>query len=77
MDEFFQVPSEVPTMDGLMPLTVVVGASLFCSGMRGVMLDGSRTPDSGLILDDVEDYVDGDPERSELLCQLVGSERAQ
>jgi len=31
----------------------------------------------GLILDDVEDFVDGEPERSELIYRLVASERAR
>jgi len=54
-------------MDGFVPLTVVVGAVLFCPGMRGVVLYGSRTPRPGLVLDGVEDFVDREPERSELL----------
>jgi len=41
-------------MDGLVPFTVVVGAVLFCSEMRGITLDGSQTPDPGLILNGVE-----------------------
>ena len=41
MDKFFQVLSDVPTMDDLVPLTVIIEAVLFCSGMRGVVLDGS------------------------------------
>ena len=75
-DELFQVPSETPIMDGLVPFTVVIRAILFCSGIRGIVLDGSRTPDSGLILDGVEDFVDGELERSELSYQLVGSKQA-
>ena len=31
-DELFQVPSEAPIMDDLVPFTVVVGAVLFYSG---------------------------------------------
>ena len=53
---------------------IMLGAILFCSRKRGVVLDGSQMPDPGLILDGVEDFVDGEPERSELLYQLVGSE---
>jgi len=54
-DELFQVPSEAPTMYGLVPFFVVVGAVFFCSGMRGVVLDGSRMPDVELTLNGVED----------------------
>ena len=64
-------------MDNFVPFTVVVGAVLFCSGMREVILDGSRMPDQRLILDGIEDFVDAESERSELLYQLVGSEWAQ
>ena len=60
-----------------MPPTVVVGAVLFCSGMRGIVLDGSRTPNQRLIFNGVEDFVDGEFERSELLYRLVGSEQAR
>ena len=54
-DELFQVPSEAPTMYSLVPFFVVVGAVFFCSGMRGVVLDGSRMPDVELTLNGVED----------------------
>jgi len=43
--------------------------------MREVVLDGSRMPDPELILDGVEDFVDGEPEWSELLYRLLGLER--
>jgi len=76
-DELFQVPPEALVMDSLVSLTIVIRAILFCSRTRGVVLDGSRMPDPGLILDDVENFVDGEPERSELLYQLVGSERTR
>ena len=39
------------------------------------LLDGSRMPDPGLILDGVKDFVDGEPEQSELLYQLVAQSR--
>ena len=64
-------------MDGLMLLAIMVRAVLFCSGMRGVIMDGSRMPDPQLVLDGVEDLFDGEPQLSELLNRLVGSERAQ
>ena len=75
MDGLFQVPSEAPAMDGLVPFIVMVEAVFFCFRMRRVVLDGSRLPDPGLILDGVEDLIEGEPERSDLLYRLVGSER--
>jgi len=32
VDELLQIPSQAPTIDGLVPLPVVVGAVLFHSG---------------------------------------------
>jgi len=61
-------------MDSLVPLTVVVEAILFYFGMRGVVLDGSRMPDPELIFDGIKDFIDGEPEQSELLYRLVSSE---
>jgi len=61
-------------MDGLVPLTVV-GAVLFCFGMRGIVLDKSRTPDPELVLDGVEDFVDGEPEWSDCSVGLWDQSR--
>jgi len=58
-------------MDGLVPLAVVVREVLFCYGMHGVILDGSRTPDLGLVLDSVEDFIDEESEHSKLLYRLI------
>ena len=55
-------------MDGLVPLTVMVGAVLFCSGKGEIILDGTRDP--GLVLDGVEDFIDGELEQSELFTGL-------
>ena len=74
-DEFFQVPLEARAMDGLVPLDRHGRVVLFCSGMRGVILDESWTPNPALILDGVEVLIDGEPKRSKLLYRLVGSER--
>jgi len=75
MDELFQVPSEAPTMDSLVSFPIVIGAILFCSGKRRVVLDRSRTPDPGLVLNGIEDFVDEEPEQGELLYRIVDSER--
>ena len=63
-------------MDAHVSLAAVVGEALFYFGMRGVILDGSRMLDSLLVLDGVEDLVDGETQYSELLYRLVGSEQA-
>ena len=42
-----------------------------------VVLDRSQTPDPKLILNSIEDFVDKESERSELLCRPVGSEQAR
>ena len=63
-------------MDCLMPLIIVIGAVLFCSEMREVVLYGSQTPDLRLILDGIKDLI-GELEQSELLYQLIGSEKAR
>jgi len=61
-------------MDGLVPLIVVVRALLFCSGIREVILVRSRMPGPEVVLDGIKDFVDGEPEQSELFCWLVGLE---
>ena len=61
----------------LCAFSVMIGVALFCLKMRGVVLDGSHTPNPGLVLDGVEDLVEGESERSELFCRLLGSERAR
>ena len=61
----------------LWSLAVMVGAVLFCSEMCGVVLDGSWMPDPGLVLDGVEDFIDGEHEWSGLLHRLVGSEQTR
>ena len=58
-----------------MPLPVVKGTVLFCSRECRVVLDRSRANDSKLVLDGVEDFVDGKYERGKVLCQLEVLER--
>jgi len=57
-------------VDGLVPLTVMVGTILFCSEKYKIVLDWSRVPDLWLVLDGIEDLIDGEPKRSEVLCQF-------
>ena len=60
-----------------MPLTEVEGTILFCSGECRVVLDRSWMPDLQLVLDCVEDLVDGKPEWGNVLCRLKGLERTR
>ena len=64
-------------MDGSVPLTIVEGTILFCSRECGIVLDRSWMLDPRLVLDGVEDLVDGEPERGEVLCQLKGLGQTQ
>ena len=75
VDELFHVFLEAPAMNGVVPLTVIVGAILFCSEKCRAILDGSWMPDLGLVLDGVEDFIDGEIEQGGLLYRLGGSVR--
>jgi len=77
VDELFQIPLKVLVVDGFMPLTVIEGIILFCSGECGVVLYWSRIFDQRLVLDGIEDLVDWEPERGEVFCLLEGLERTR
>ena len=62
-------------MDGLVPLIVMVETVLFCSGKCRILPDWSRIPDPQLVLDGIENLVDEEPERSEVLFQLESLNR--
>ena len=62
-------------MDGLVPFTVMVRPVLFCSEKCRIIPDWSRTSDPRLVLDAIEDLVDGETKRSEVLYRLEGLER--
>ena len=69
-DELFQVSSKVLTMDGSVPLAVMEGTILFCSGKFEVVMDRSRTSDPQLVLDSVEDLVNRKHEWGECFISL-------
>ena len=54
-------------MDGLVPLTVMLRIIFFLSRQCGDVLDWPRTFNPWLILDGIEDFIDGEPQRSEAL----------
>ena len=69
-DKFFQVLLEASTVDDLVPLRTI----FFRSGECRIVLDWLRALYPRLILDDVEDFVDVEPQQSEVLFHLEGLE---
>ena len=61
-DEPLQVLPEASAVDGLVPLTIVVKAVFFYSGEYGI-LDCFRTSHQWLVLNGVENFVDGEPQQ--------------
>ena len=57
-----------------MPLTVIVRIVFFHSENCGVVLDWLQALYPQLVQDDVEDFVDGEPQRSEVLFHIKGLE---
>ena len=57
-----------------MSLTIMIGTIFLFSGKYGIVSDGSWASNPRLILDGVEDLVDGEPQRSGILFRLEGSE---
>ena len=60
-DKFFQILSEASAMDGLVPLTVMVRIIFFHSVEHRIILDWLWAPYPWLVLDGVEDFIDGEP----------------
>ena len=56
-------------MGGLVSFTFVEGTILSRSGKCGIMLDRLRVPYPRLVLDGIEDVVDGKPQRGEVLLR--------
>ena len=69
-DKYFQVLPEVFAVDGLVSLTVMVRAVFFRFVECWVILDWLWAPDPRLVLDGIEDLIDREPEKNEVLCQL-------
>jgi len=70
-DKFFQVLLEASAVDDLVPLIIMVRTIFFCSGECRVIL-GSRLPHSRLVFYGIKDFVDGEPQWSEMLFHLEG-----
>ena len=61
-DEFFQIPPETFAVGGLVSLALAERTILFRSEKCEVMLDRLWAPYSRLVLDSIEDLVDGELE---------------
>ena len=63
-------------MGGHLSLSVMIGAIFFCSGECGIVLNWSRVLNPWLVLDVVEDLIDEESQRSEMMLCPEGSEWA-
>ena len=57
-------------MDCSVSFTIVIRAIIFCFGECRVVLDRPQTLHPRLIFDGIEDFVDGESQRSEMLSHL-------
>ena len=73
-DKFFHVLLEGSAMDGLLPLTVIKKTIFFHFGENRVVSDQLWALNPWLVLDGVEDFVNEEPQRSEVLFHLEGLE---
>jgi len=72
VNKFFHVPPKALAVDGPVSLTVVIRTMCFCSVDCWVVLDRPLVPHLLLDFDGIEDFVDGEPGRSEVLFHLEG-----
>ena len=63
LDEFLPVPLEGPIVDGIVSLTLMVGAIFLRLGERGIVLDQFRVSDPWLIIEGSEHFVDWEFQR--------------
>jgi len=71
LDKLFQVSSEVPTVNSLVPFTVIVQAVLLRPGQWQIGLDRLWASDPWLIFESVEDFIDQEFQWSEIFCSPV------
>ena len=70
VDKFFLIPPQTSAVGSLMSLTVVVRTVFFHSGEYKVVLNRLRALYSQLVLNGVIDFVDREPQWSEVLFIL-------
>ena len=73
-DKIFQVLLEGPAVDNFVSFTIMIGVILFCSEKCEIVLNWSWISNPWLVLDGVEDLINGELQKSEVFLQLVGSE---
>ena len=73
-DKFFHVLLKASAVDGPVSLTVMVRTIFFLFEKCGVVLDWLQTLYPRLVFNGVEDFVDGESQRSEVLFHLEGLE---
>ena len=64
-------------MDSLVSLTFMEGTILFCFEKCRLILDWLRLSYLRLVLDSIENLIDGEPQQGEVLFHSEGSERIQ
>ena len=74
IDKFFQVPLKTSVVGGLVSFTIVIRIVVFRSGECKVVLDLLRASYLRLVLDDSEDVVDREPQRSEVFFHFENLE---
>ena len=72
VDKFFQVLPQTSAVDDLVSFAFMKETILFHSECR-VVLDRHRAPYPRLVLDGIEDLIDGKPQRGEVLFHLEDS----
>jgi len=71
LDEVFQVSSESPAVDSLVPLIVVVRAVHLCPRQQQIGLNGLLASDPWLNFESIEDFIDWELQWSKTLCRPV------
>ena len=72
MDNFFQVPPEALAVDSQVLFYYRDKNTIILPRKCRVVLDWPRVPHPRLIFDGIEDFVDGEPQWTEVLFHLEG-----
>ena len=71
-DKFFQVSPEALAVNDLMFFTIVIRTIFFYSEECRVTLDRAQASHPRLVFDGIKNFVEGEPQRSELMFHLEG-----
>ena len=69
-DKYFQIFLEASALDDLVSLTVMVRTVCFRSGECRIVLDHVQPLYPRLVIDNIEDFIDREPQRNEVLFNL-------